>query len=97
MVGINAWVAHKNQEIYGPDVEDFRPERWLEAEPEALSEMERYFLAFGNGSRTCIGKNISLLGINKLIPYVIRNFDFELHDPSQWLNSSCDWFVKERK
>ncbi|KAJ5249061.1 hypothetical protein N7468_000512 [Penicillium chermesinum] len=65
-VGINAWVAHHNKEVFGPDADDFRPERWLDSEPDVLSAMERYFLAFGSGSRTCIGKNISYLEISKL-------------------------------
>lgn len=56
VVGANAWVIHRNEEVYGEDVEEFRPERWLQ---DNVSDMHRYFLAFGAGSRTCIGRNIS--------------------------------------
>lgn len=35
------------------------------------------------GSRTCIGKNISLLEMTKLIPQLVRNFDFELEEPDK--------------
>jgi cytochrome P450 len=30
---------------------------------------------FGYGSRTCLGKNISLLEIAKLVPQLIRHFE----------------------
>lgn len=33
---------------------------------------------FGLGSRTCLGKNISILEISKLIPRIVRDFDFQL-------------------
>lgn len=29
-VGVNPWVVHRNKEVYGEDVEAFRPDRWLE-------------------------------------------------------------------
>ena len=32
-------------------------------------------LQFGMGARTCIGKNISLLEIYKLVPTVLRRFE----------------------
>ncbi|KAB8253313.1 cytochrome P450 [Aspergillus flavus] len=30
VVGSSAWVIHRNPEIWGPDVDTFRPERWLD-------------------------------------------------------------------
>lgn len=41
-------------------------------------------MAFGQGARTCIGKNISLLEMSKLLPEVIRRFDFELNETAKW-------------
>lgn len=37
--------------------------------------MEGTLLHFGMGARTCIGKNISLLEVYKLVPAVLRNFE----------------------
>lgn len=39
IVGCNAWVLHRRKEIFGSDVDVFRPERWLEAQPDQLKEM----------------------------------------------------------
>lgn len=46
------------------------------------------------GSRTCIGKNISLLEMTKLIPQLIRNFDFELVELDVDWKTVNVWFVK---
>lgn len=75
IVGCNAWVLHRRPEVYGRDVDVFRPERWLEAKPDQLKEMKATMFQFGAGARTCIGKNISLLEIYKLVPSFLRNFE----------------------
>ncbi|ETN43130.1 uncharacterized protein HMPREF1541_02288 [Cyphellophora europaea CBS 101466] len=94
VVGINSWVAHHNKAVFGEDAAQFRPERWLD-EPERVSKMDRYYMPFGVGSRTCIGRNISLLEISKLIPELIRNFDFSLAYPNEKLETENLWFVKQ--
>ena len=46
-VGINGWVAHYNQDVWGPDADEFRPERWIEAEEDGrdkLRYLETYYL-----------------------------------------------------
>jgi cytochrome P450 len=98
-VGINAWVAHRNTSVYGPDAAAWRPERWLEIEKAGRGgAVEKYFLAFGMGSRTCVGKNISLLEMSKLIPQLVRKFDFELEEGLErgGLKSLNRWFVKQQ-
>jgi hypothetical protein len=45
IVGINAWVIHRDKKIFGEDADKFRPERWLEADEEKLKAMERTFFA----------------------------------------------------
>ena len=56
VVGANPWVVHRNEEVYGADVDSFRPERWLK---EDNGDMHRFFFAFGAGARICLGRNIS--------------------------------------
>lgn len=75
IVGCSAWVIHRREEIFGADVDSYRPERWLEASDEQLKTMNGTMFQFGAGSRTCIGKNISLMEIYKLVPSFLRRFD----------------------
>ncbi|RLL95435.1 hypothetical protein CFD26_100536 [Aspergillus turcosus] len=93
VVGINTWVAHYDEEVF-PDAETFRPERWIEAEsnPEKLKAMNEMHMPFGLGSRTCIGKHISILEMSKLIPRIIRDFDFSA-GTDNWETENF-WFVK---
>jgi len=78
IVGCNAWIVHRRPEVFGVDVDTFRPERWIEASPDKLKEMKGTMLQFGAGARTCIGKNISLLEIYKLVPSFLRRFEVSL-------------------
>jgi cytochrome P450 len=100
-VGINSWVAHRNPVVFGEDAENWRPERWIEFEEQGRNaEVEKYSLGFGMGSRTCIGKNISLLEIAKVIPQLVRRFDFELVGcegvgGEEGLRCENRWFVKQ--
>lgn len=41
VVGICPWVLHRDQRVFGPDADSFRPERWLEADADALKTMQR--------------------------------------------------------
>lgn len=75
IVGCNAWVIHRRPEIFGSDVEVYRPERWIEADKESRKMMEGTMFQFGMGARTCIGKNISLLEIYKVVPSFLRRFE----------------------
>lgn len=95
IVGMNPWVSARDRAVYGDDAYDFRPERWLEADEKQLKLMERNFLAFGAGARTCLGKNISLLEMSKLVPQLLRRFDFELADSSKEWTLHDYWFVKQ--
>ncbi|KAG6363849.1 hypothetical protein INS49_008952 [Diaporthe citri] len=90
-VGVNAWVLHQNKDVYGPDPEIFRPERWIGEEKTGL--MESMMFAFGGGSRTCLGRNISLLEITKVVPQIVRKFDVEFEHPGKPMESRCAWFV----
>ncbi|PLB53995.1 pisatin demethylase [Aspergillus steynii IBT 23096] len=93
-VGINPWVLHRNEDIFGSDPASFRPERWLGAKGQ-VTVMSNHLLTFGSGARTCIGKNISLLEMSKLIPQIIRRFDVQLEHPETEWRTSTSWFVKQ--
>lgn len=71
------------------------PERWLTDDSEKLRTMEQCLIPFGVGSRTCIGKNISLYEINKLIPQLVRDYDIDIQQKGGTdMRSKNMWFVK---
>jgi hypothetical protein len=41
IVGANAWVLHRNKDVFGQDAEFWNPDRWLKAETQQLRAMER--------------------------------------------------------
>ncbi|KAF4975214.1 hypothetical protein FZEAL_7971 [Fusarium zealandicum] len=102
IVGCSAWLIHHRPEIFGPDTEQYKPERWLpdprgdaEAEEKRIKKMSGMMFQFGMGSRTCIGKNISLLEIYKVVPSLLRRFDIDFQDPSKEWKIINAWFVKQ--
>lgn len=94
VVGINSWVAHYNEDVFGADAKGFRPERWLEASDSQLRTMESYFIPFGLGSRTCVGRHISMFEISKVLPVLVRDFEFELVGIENEWKTHNHWFVK---
>ena len=44
IIGVNPWVIHRNKVVFGPDAEEFRPERWLEATIDELKSMDRSYM-----------------------------------------------------
>lgn len=93
VLGINPWVGHRDTSVFGADATKFNPERWLESK-ERTSEMDKYSITFGDGSRTCIGKNISIMELHKLTSQFLRAFDIAWADPTlktQW-TIETKWF-----
>ncbi|GAB7338673.1 hypothetical protein MBLNU457_5399t3 [Dothideomycetes sp. NU457] len=93
VIGANPWVIHRNKQVYGEDVEVFRPERWM---VEEKGDLHRFFFAFGSGARTCIGRNISWMEMSKLIPTLLLHYDMRLADPDAEWTETCWWFVIQR-
>ncbi|GIZ44312.1 hypothetical protein CKM354_000751400 [Cercospora kikuchii] len=81
-VGCNPVSLHRNPVIFGPDAEDFIPERWL-ADSKSVREMERYNLTWGGGARTCPGKNLAQLILYKVVGTLFREFDIEVEMPDE--------------
>ncbi|KAL1962642.1 hypothetical protein VTN77DRAFT_9356 [Rasamsonia byssochlamydoides] len=94
VVGVNSWVLHRNKDVFGDDVHSFRPERWIDGDEERLKEMRRNLFTFGYGPRICIGKNISMLEMWKVVFELYRNFDIELANKNEWTVDGR-WFTTQ--
>lgn len=66
-IGANMWALLRRKDVFGVDSDVFRPERWLEASPEDLQEMETVSeLVWGYGKYMCLGKSVALIELNKI-------------------------------
>ncbi|TGJ88188.1 hypothetical protein E0Z10_g595 [Xylaria hypoxylon] len=82
IVGCSAWLIHRRTEIFGEDVDVYRPERWLvdESLPEAQrEERER-----------------ALLEMYKVVPSLLRRFEIRFKDASQEWKTVNAWFIKQQ-
>lgn len=94
-VGVAPSAINCRREAFGDDADAFRPERWIDSSEEQLSIMEKNFISFGMGARLCIGKNIALLEMTKLVPQFLRHFDLEWAGEESGWQISGYWFAKQ--
>ncbi|KKY18914.1 putative cytochrome p450 [Phaeomoniella chlamydospora] len=92
--------VHHNVEVYGPDADVFRPERWLEAPigSEQLAHMERtHELSFGYGKFKCLGERIAKMKTMKCIAELIRRYEWRLCYPEKPMekNSNMGLFLQK--
>ena len=80
-VGICVWHAHRDPAVFGKDADEFRPDRWLEADHQRKILMERSVLGFGAGKRACLGRHIAELEMKKVIPRLLLEFDVSTFPP----------------
>lgn len=50
VLGVNAWVVHRDQEVFGADAALWRPGRWTEASQDKRKEMERALFAVSSST-----------------------------------------------
>src|ERR1700743_489203 len=75
------YVLHHDPSVWG-DHDIFRPERWLDSS-RPLSPND--LAPFGAGHRACIGRNVAMMSIIKILATVWRRYDLELVDPDEEL------------
>ncbi|KAK3395140.1 cytochrome P450 [Podospora didyma] len=79
-VGCNPVALHRNTDIFGPDADKYRPERWFlsSTKTQRIRAMERYNLTWGGGGRTCPGRHLAEMVIHKIVPALLKEFDVEV-------------------
>ncbi|KAK6209078.1 hypothetical protein LQW54_006678 [Pestalotiopsis sp. IQ-011] len=73
-----ATIAGNNTKIFGDDVDVYRPERWLTSNAQELRQMESAHVGFSRGRRVCLGQNIAIMQMKKVIPALVVKFELEL-------------------
>jgi cytochrome P450 len=65
----HSYTVQRDPAMYGNDANEFKPERWMTSEKRNF-EMEAAQFTFGVGPRVCLGKDIALMEMYKLLPEV---------------------------
>ncbi|KAF9265927.1 cytochrome P450 [Marasmius fiardii PR-910] len=86
--------VHRNPIHWGKDVNEFRPERFIDTD--SYRWPRDYFLAFSTGHRSCIGQKFSTTESLCLVANLVRQFDIlpppDLRDkPFEEQKSITDW------
>jgi len=75
MIMLSQWAVHRSPE-YWDDPEQFRPERWAEADQTRFS-----YFPFGGGPRHCIGKNLAKLEAQIILAMVADEYELDYTGP----------------
>lgn len=71
---------HHNPSVWGPDHDVYDPSRFFGPKVE---HYKRHLTPFGIGHRMCIGKNMAMTNLLKVLVTVLRYYDLEMEDPGQ--------------
>ncbi|CAG1999508.1 unnamed protein product [Fusarium graminearum] len=67
-IGPSFWGIMRDTDVFGDDADVLRLERWVNTEKETLRVMERSAeCGFSSGRYTCLGKDMAILQVNKVI------------------------------
>lgn len=74
VLSVPAYTIHHSTEIWGPDADTFRPERW-----EKITDQQKAaFIPFSYGPRACVGRNVAEMELALIVATVFRRYEFEL-------------------
>jgi len=77
--------SNRNSEMWGPDVYEWKPERWLNPLPESVTNARipgvySHLLTFNGGGRSCIGFKFSQLEMKVILVLLLEKLEFSLSD-----------------
>jgi cytochrome P450 len=79
MVAYSPYAMHRRKDLYGPDADEFKPERW-----ETLRPGWEY-LPFNGGPRICLGQQYALIEASYVTVRLAQEFKaIETRDPEPW-------------
>ncbi|KAJ6570988.1 cytochrome P450 monooxygenase [Mycena vulgaris] len=103
VLSVPSYTIHRDPDVWGADVEAFRPERWFEEDRK--DAIQRAFNPFSVGPRACVGRNLASLELQIIVASILRRFHFVLEKPGQALETRegflrkplrCDVGIKRR-
>ncbi|OTB01148.1 hypothetical protein M426DRAFT_25861 [Hypoxylon sp. CI-4A] len=71
VLSVPTYSIHHSREIWGPDADEFRPERW--ADPSL--RQRNAFIPFSTGPRACVGRNVAEMEMKMIVATWARRYD----------------------
>ncbi|KAH7040239.1 benzoate 4-monooxygenase [Microdochium trichocladiopsis] len=74
VLSVPTYTIHHSKEIWGPDADEFRPERW----EDVTARQKNAFIPFSYGPRACVGRNIAEMEMKMIVATWVRRYDVVL-------------------
>jgi len=76
VLSVPSYTIHHSKEIWGPDADEFVPERWQKV----TEEQKAAFIPFSYGPRACVGRNVAEMELALIVSTVFHRYEFELYE-----------------
>ncbi|KAI0639055.1 cytochrome P450 [Trametes polyzona] len=96
-VAADVHACNRDPTIWGPDADQWRPERWLEGLPKEVDDARvpgvySHLMTFSGGGRACIGFKFAQVEIKTVLLIMLQCFKFEPTDkPIAWNFASVQY------
>ncbi|KAI0314105.1 cytochrome P450 [Amylostereum chailletii] len=77
VLSMSSYCIHLDASVWGGDVAEFRPERWLEGN----QAITKAFYPFSFGPRACVGKNLVMAEMPIIVASLFRRYELVLENP----------------
>ncbi|PYH45513.1 cytochrome P450 [Aspergillus saccharolyticus JOP 1030-1] len=77
VLSVPSYSIHHDADVWGPDVEEFKPDRWLNLTP----RQKVCFNPFSYGPRACVGQNVAHMELALIVGTAFHRYDFKLYQP----------------
>lgn len=71
VLSVPTYTVHRSREIWGPDADEFRPERWEDVTP----RQKNAFNPFSYGPRACVGRNVAEMEMKLIAATWARRYE----------------------
>lgn len=71
VLSVPTYTIHHSKEVWGPDADEFRPDRWDSVTP----RQKNAFIPFSSGPRACVGRNVAEMEMKLIVATWARRYN----------------------
>lgn len=92
IIMLSVWAMHRSRELWGKDVDEFRPERFEKDDSEGKKVHPFAYIPFSAGPRDCIGRNLATIEAKVVLASILQRFELNI-SPGQPDNVPTDSYI----